>query len=396
MSTLRPRSMPLVLAALCATGPLGIDMYLPSIPDMAASFGTSAGAIQLSLMTFFLGLMLGQLAYGPLSDKFGRKPLIYIGLGIFSLGSVGCAMADTVVQLNWLRFLQGLGGSIGMVIAFAIIKDAFSGAAMGKLMSMVLAVLGLCPVLAPLAGNALQSLESWRVIFWALAAWGVLVAVVAAVLLPETRSPEARAGFTLGRTAHTYVQILSDKRFLPFALALCIAQAGFFAYIAGSSTVFIRHYQLSPLQFSLLFALNAAGLVVAAIVNPRLHARMGVLKTYRRVSFAYFAVLAALLLTMLAGITALPVLCAGLFITVALLGLLMPTGSQLALMQQGRHAGTAAALLGAMQFGAGALITAVSGALAYLGGMGLVAVMASCAAISAAICLLLFPRNVEA
>jgi len=388
--------MPLVLAALCATGPLGIDMYLPSIPDMAASFGTSAGAIQLSLMTFFLGLMLGQLAYGPLSDKFGRKPLIYIGLGIFSLGSVGCAMADTVVQLNWLRFLQGLGGSIGMVIAFAIIKDAFSGAAMGKLMSMVLAVLGLCPVLAPLAGNALQSLESWRVIFWALAAWGVLVAVVAAVLLPETRSPEARAGFTLGRTAHTYVQILSDKRFLPFALALCIAQAGFFAYIAGSSTVFIRHYQLSPLQFSLLFALNAAGLVVAAIVNPRLHARMGVLKTYRRVSFAYFAVLAALLLTMLAGITALPVLCAGLFITVALLGLLMPTGSQLALMQQGRHAGTAAALLGAMQFGAGALITAVSGALAYLGGMGLVAVMASCAAISAAICLLLFPRNVEA
>jgi len=388
--------MPLVLAALCATGPLGIDMYLPSIPDMAASFGTSAGAIQLSLMTFFLGLMLGQLAYGPLSDKFGRKPLIYIGLGIFSLGSVGCAMADTVVQLNWLRFLQGLGGSIGMVIAFAIIKDAFSGAAMGKLMSMVLAVLGLCPVLAPLAGNALQSLESWRVIFWALAAWGVLVAVVAAVLLPETRSPEARAGFTLGRTAHTYVQILSDKRFLPFALALCIAQAGFFAYIAGSSTVFIRHYQLSPLQFSLLFALNAAGLVVAAIVNPRLHARMGVLKTYRRVSFAYFAALAALLLTMLAGITALPVLCAGLFITVALLGLLMPTGSQLALMQQGRHAGTAAALLGAMQFGAGALITAVSGALAYLGGMGLVAVMASCAAISAAICLLLFPRNVEA
>ncbi|MGE8280716.1 MAG: multidrug effflux MFS transporter [Stenotrophomonas sp.] len=396
MSTLRPRSMPLVLAALCATGPLGIDVYLPSIPDMAASFGTSAGAIQLSLMTFFLGLMLGQLAYGPLSDKFGRKPLIYIGLGIFSLGSVGCAMADTVVQLNWLRFLQGLGGSIGMVIAFAIIKDAFSGAAMGKLMSMVLAVLGLCPVLAPLAGNALQSLESWRVIFWALAAWSVLVAVVAAVLLPETRSPEARAGFTLGRTAHTYVQILSDKRFLPFALALCIAQAGFFAYIAGSSTVFIRHYQLSPLQFSLLFALNAAGLVVAAIVNPRLHARMGVLKTYSRVSFAYFAVLAALLLAMLAGITALPILCAGLFITVALLGLLMPTGSQLALMQQGRHAGTAAALLGAMQFGAGALITAVSGALAYLGGMGLVAVMASCAAISAAICLLLFPRNVEA
>ena len=396
MSILRPRSMPLVLAALCATGPLGIDMYLPSIPDMAADFDTSAGAIQLSLMTFFLGLMLGQLAYGPLSDKFGRKPLIYVGLAIFSLGSVGCALASSVEQLNWLLFVQGVGGSIGMVIAFAIIKDAFSGAAMGKLMSMVLAVLGLCPVLAPLAGNALQSMDSWRVIFWALAAWGVLVAIVVALLLPETRNLEARAGFTLGRTAHTYLQILRDKHFLPYAMALCTAQAGFFAYIAGSSTVFISHYQLSPLQFSLLFALNAAGLVVAAIVNPRLHARIGALKTYRIVTLVYFGVLAALLLAMLAGITTLPVLCVGLFITVALLGLLMPTGSQLALMQQGRHAGTASALLGSMQFGAGALITAVSGALAYLGGTGLVAVMATCAALSAAICLLLFPRSIEA
>ena len=396
MSILRPRSMPLVLAALCATGPLGIDMYLPSIPTMANDFGTSAGAIQFSLMTFFLGLMLGQLAYGPLSDKFGRKPLIHVGLAIFSLGSVGCALAGSIEQLHWLRFVQGLGGSIGMVIAFAIIKDAFSGAAMGKLMSMVLAVLGLCPVLAPLAGNALQSLDSWRLIFWALAAWGVLVAIVVAVLLPETRSVQARAGFALGRTAYTYLQILRDKRFLPFAMALCIAQAGFFAYIAGSSTVFIHHYQLSPLQFSLLFALNAAGLVVAAILNPRLHARMGALKTYRIVTLAYFGVLAALLLAMLAGINALPLLCTGLFITVALLGLLMPTGSQLALMQQGQHAGTASALLGALQFGAGALITAVSGSLAHLGGIGLVTVMAACAALSAAICLLLFPRRIEA
>lgn len=395
MTSSRHPSIPLVLAALCATGPLGIDMYLPSIPEMAASFGTGEGAIQFSLMTFFLGLMLGQLAYGPLSDKFGRKPLIYIGLAIFTLGSLGCAVADTVAQLNWLRFVQGIGGSIGMVIAFAIIKDAFSGAEMGKLMSMVLAVLGLCPVLAPLAGNTLQSLDSWRLIFWALAAWGVLVAILVSLWLPETRGQDARARFVLGRTLHTYLQILRDRRFVPFAMALCIAQAGFFAYIAGSSTVFIRHYDLSPLQFSLLFALNAAGLVVAAIINPRMHARFGALKTYRIVNVAYFVVLALLLLSLLCGITALPVLCAGLFIAVALLGLLMPTGSQLALMQQGPHAGTASALLGSMQFGAGALITAAAAALAHLGGLGLVAVMAICATVSMAICLLLFPRTVE-
>lgn len=387
--------MPLVLAALSATGPLGIDMYLPSIPDMATAFGTDEGAIQLSLMTFFAGLMLGQLAYGPLSDKFGRKPMIYLGLGIFALGSVGCALAGSVTQLYWLRLLQGLGGSIGMVIAFAIIKDAFHGPAMGKMMALVLAVLGLCPVLAPMMGNALQAVFSWQAIFWALAIWGVLVASAAAVLLPETREPAARAQFELKRTLHTYTRILLDRRFVPFALALCIAQAGFFAYIAGSSTVFIREYALSPTQFSLLFAVNALGLVVAAIVTPRMHAHFGVLKTYRITNSAYFLVLALLLAAMAAGFTSLLLLCTGLFLAVALLGLLMPTGSQLALMQQGQHAGTASALMGSMQFGAGAVISGVAGALAYLGGLGLVAIMAVCASVSMLLCWTVFPRNVE-
>ena len=156
-STVR-KSLPLVLAALSATGPLGIDMYLPSIPDMAMALETSEGAVQYSLMTFFVGLMLGQLVYGPLSDRFGRKPLIFLGLGIFVLGSIGCALSTTVLQLQWLRFLQGLGGSIGLVIAFAIVKDAFTVEGMGKMVSMILAVLGLSPVIAPLLGNLLHNL----------------------------------------------------------------------------------------------------------------------------------------------------------------------------------------------------------------------------------------------
>jgi DHA1 family bicyclomycin/chloramphenicol resistance-like MFS transporter len=394
MTPTRNPSLPLVLAALCATGPLGIDMYLPSIPDMATSFATSEGAIQLSLMTFFVGLMLGQLAYGPLSDKFGRKPMIYLGLAIFAIGSIGCALATSVNQLHALRLLQGLGGSIGMVIAFAIIKDSYSGPAMGKMMAMVLAVLGLCPVLAPIVGNGLQSLGSWRTIFWVLAAWGVAVAVIAAMLLPETRTRAARDQFQLGRTLQTYGRILVDRSFAPFTAALCIAQAGFFAYIAGSSTVFISHYQLSPLQFSLLFALNALGLVVAAIITPRLHATFGVLKTYRLVNCAYFVVLGILLVLMLTGLTHLAVLSAGLFVAVALLGVLMPSGSQLALMQQGQHAGTASALMGSLQFGSGAVITAISGALAHFGGLGLVAVMSACAAVSALLCLTVFPRRI--
>lgn len=393
MSKTLPRSLPVLLAALCATGPLGIDMYLPSIPQMAADFGTGSGAVQLSLMTFFVGLMLGQLAYGPLSDKFGRKPMIALGLGVFVLGSAGCALAGSIGQLHAMRLLQGLGGSIGMVIAFAIIKDCFSGARMGQLMSLVLAVLGLCPVLAPMIGNGLQALASWRLIFWVLAGWGVLVALLAMRMLPETRKAGDRAAYRLGQVLQTYGRILADRRFLPFALTLCVAQAGFFAYIAGSSSVFISHLGLTPTQFSLLFAVNALGLVAAAIINPKVHARFGVQATYRVVNIAYAVIMLGLLLALATGLSPLWLLCAGLFASVALLGLLMPTGSQLAMLQQGPVAGTASALMGAMQFGCGALVSALSGALAGSGSIGLVGVMAGCAVVSALMCLLLFPRQ---
>jgi len=388
-----PRALPLLLAALTATGPLGIDMYLPAIPQMAAEFGTSEGAIMLSLMTFFLGLMAGQLVYGPLSDKYGRRPLIFVGMSVFVLGAVGCALAPSLPALHAWRLVQGLGGSIGMVIAFAIIKDLFNGAAMGKMMSLVLAVLGLAPVLAPLAGNGLLALDSWRLIFWALAAWGVLVMLATAVMLPESRSPQARAGYPLGRIAHTYLAILRDGRFIPYAATLVVAQAGFFAYIAGSSTVLIRHYGLTPTAFSLLFALNALGIVVAAILNPRLHAAWGVVRTYRRANTGYALVMLALLACFAAGITHLAVLCAGLFVAVALLGLIMPSGSQLALSEQGPVAGTASALMGAMQFGAGALVSALTALLIASSSAGLVQVMALCASVSALMAWTLLPRD---
>jgi len=396
MTTPTKRSMPIVLGILSAAGPLGIDMYLPSIPDMAVLLNTNEGAIQLSLMTFFVGLMIGQLAYGPLSDKFGRKPLIYLGLSIFVLGSIGCAMATTVTQLHWLRFIQGLGGSIGMVIAFSIVRDAFTGAGIGKMMSLVLAVLGLCPIVAPMLGSFLQEVGSWRTIFWALAVYGVLTMLAVALLLPETRDVASRRNVVLARTLHNYGRILVDKRFIPFVLALCIAQAGFFAYIAGSASVFISEYSLSPTQFSLLFGVNALGLLAAALLNPLLHRRVGPLKAYQLTNTGYFVILLLLFIYLASGQSNLFVLCAGLFITVALLGFIMPTGSQLALMQQRELAGTASALMGSMQFGAGAVVTGISGALAYWGSIGLILLMLACAAVSALICLMAFPRQVSA
>lgn len=396
MTANRTGSMVFVLGMLAATGPMAIDMYLPSIPAMALALRASEGAVQLTLMTFFAGLMLGQLAYGPLSDKFGRKPLAYLGLGVFTLGSIACALATGIVQLQWLRFLQGIGGSIGMVIAFAVIKDHFAGPDVGKMMSLVLAVLGITPVLAPLGGDLLQGVGSWRTIFWFMAAYGIVLALMIAALLPETRSAADRRAFVLGRTLHNYGRIFIDKRFIPFTLALCSAQAGFFAYLAGSASVFISEHHLTSTQFSLIFGLNAVGLMAAALINPLLHKRIGPLATFRNLCMVYFAVLALLTISLSRGGASVFVWSAGLFIAVTSLGFLMPTGSQLALLRQGQYAGTASALMGSMQFGSGALISGVSGALAYMGGMGLTSIMLACAAVSLLICLAFFPKRLEA
>jgi len=395
MTNKNKSAMILVLGMLSATGPMAIDMYLPSIPTMAATFGATEGAVQWTLMTFFLGLMLGQLVYGPLSDKYGRKPLIYVGLGIFTLGSVGCALADSIIQLQWLRFLQGIGGSIGMVIAFAVIKDHFSGPAVGKMMSLVLAVLGITPVLAPLGGDLLQNIGSWRTIFWFMVGFGIVLILLVATLLPETRLPAARKAFELHRTLHNYGRIFIDKRFIPFTLALCSAQAGFFAYLAGSSSVFISEYGLTPTQFSLIFGVNAVGLMAAALINPILHRRVGPLATFRNILFVYLIMLAVLTVYLWLGGQSVFLWSAGLFVAVTSLGFLMPTGSQLALLRQGQHAGTASALMGSMQFGAGALISGLSGALAYMGGIGLTLIMLGCAATSTLICLVFFPKKLE-
>lgn len=395
MSAYQKGAMIFVLGMLAATGPMAIDMYLPSIPSMAAALNADEGAVQLTLMTFFAGLMLGQLAYGPLSDKFGRKPLAYLGLGIFTLGSVACALATDITQLLWLRFLQGIGGSIGMVIAFAVIKDHFTGPEVGKMMSLVLAVLGITPVLAPLGGDLLQNVGSWRTIFWFMVAFGLVLIALVATLLPETRQLADRRSFVLGQTLQNYGRIFIDRRFIPFTLALCTAQAGFFAYLAGSASVFISEHGLTPTQFSLVFGVNAIGLMAAALINPILHKRMGPLATFRNLGLLYFAVLVLLLVYLGLGGSNVVIWATGLFVAVASLGFLMPTGSQLALLQQGRYAGTASALMGSMQFAFGAVISGVSGALAHFGGMGLTLIMAACALASMLICLLWFPRKLD-
>ena len=383
-------ALAIALGAVCALGPFATDMYVAAMPRMAEDLATTDANIQLSMMTYFTGFTLGQLFYGPVSDKTGRKPMIYLALVIFVLASIGCVLSTGATELLVFRFLQGIGGSIGMVIATASIRDVHTGQAAARLMSMVVLVLGIAPVLAPLLGSLVLQMGDWRMIFALLGALGVVVAVFTVTMLPETRMPELRAMSRPGDALHWYGRLLFTRSFIPYAGALALAQGGFFAYIAGSSFVLINVYGLSPLAYSVIFSLNAIGIGIGAQLAPRLAERIGVRGVVKLSASVYAAAGLVLLGLQLAGIASLVPVCILLFIMVMGVGGIMPTCNILAMESHGAISGTAAALMGALGFGAGALCSFAIGVLDDGTALPMIGVMAACAVATAAIAIVTF------
>ncbi len=381
-------ALAIALGAVCALGPFATDMYVAAMPRMAQDLATTDVSIQLSMMTYFAGFTLGQLFYGPVSDKTGRKPMIYLALVIFVLASLGCVLSTGATELLVFRFLQGIGGSIGMVIATASIRDVHTGQAAARLMSMVVLVLGVAPVLAPLLGSLVLEVGDWRLIFALLGALGVVVAVLTVTMLPETRMVELRAKSRPRDALHWYGRLLFTRSFIPYAGALALAQGGFFAYIAGSSFVLINVYGLSPLAYSVIFSLNAIG--IGAQLAPRLAERIGVRGVVTLSATIYAAAGLILLGLQLAGIASLVPVCILLFIMVMGVGGIMPTCNILAMESHGAISGTAAALMGALGFGAGAFGSFAIGILDDGTALPLIAVMAACAVATAAIAIFTF------
>jgi DHA1 family bicyclomycin/chloramphenicol resistance-like MFS transporter len=354
-------------------------MYLGALPEMATSLHSTPGALQLSVTTFFLGYTVGQLFYGPVSDKTGRKPMIYLAMAIFVIGSIGALLAGSGPQLVAWRFLQGLGGSIGMVIASAVVRDLFTGAAAAKMMSMVVLVIGVAPIVAPLVGSVLLRLSNWQMIFGVLASLGAACLLLVRFALPETRMEELRAVSHPAQTLKWYVHLLRSRHFIPYAGALALAQGSFFAYIAGSSFVFVDLYGLSPLTYSILFSLNAIGLGIGAQIANRLVATRGLQAVARGSSTAFALAGVALLLAGLTGIGGMWSICLLLFLMVTSLGGIMPTCNVLSVEAYGAIAGTAAALTGALGFGAGALASMTLGFIGNGSALPMIAIMAACA-----------------
>lgn len=351
----------LVLGLLSAIGPFAIDMYLPALPTIGQSLGASMGAVQASLMAFFVALGIGQIIYGPVSDMVGRKAPLYFGLLLFAAGSVGCALAPDIHTLVVLRFVQGLGACAGMVIPRAVVRDLHTGHDAARLMSLLMLVFSVSPILAPLAGSFLIEAFGWRSVFWAVLVAAALGLVLLATSLPETRPAAERLGSSVGSALKAYGVLLRDRHYLGLVLIGAFGISSFFAYLANSSFVLIDHYGLTPRQYSLAFAANAASFIGISQFTGRLGRRFGLVPLVRAAVAGYAAVMVLLLALQLGGVERLEVLIALLFVGYGFLGLVVPTTAVLALEEHGAIAGTASALMGTLQFMTGALVMAVVG-----------------------------------
>ena len=338
----------LLLGLITAVGPFAIDSYLPALPTLGASLQASPAAVQMSLTVFFMIIGVCQLFYGPISDVYGRKPPIYAGLVIFAVGSVGCALAPTIEVLIGLRAVQAFGACAGMVIPRAIVRDLYTGHEAAKLMALLMLVMSVSPILAPLAGSLVISLWSWREVFIALAVVSVACLVMTRVQLPETHPAERRLGKTLGNSFASYGALLRDPVFNGLAVVSGFGLATFFVFIGSAPFVYIEHYGLTPTQFSLGFAVNAASFFAMSQLTASLSARFGLAPVIRWSVMAVATVMVVLAVTTL-WIDSLALMMTLLFVGFGFLGLLLPAAGVLSMEDHGAVAGSASALLGAIQ-----------------------------------------------
>ncbi|HEX6247714.1 MAG TPA: Bcr/CflA family multidrug efflux MFS transporter [Nocardioidaceae bacterium] len=351
----------LVLGALIALGPLTIDMYLPAFPALAEELDASDSATQLTLTGMLAGLAVGQLVIGPLSDAFGRKRPLLVGLVAHATASVLAALAPTIVVLASVRVLQGFAGAAISVVAMATVRDLFSGHAVARLMSRLMLVIGLAPIIAPSIGGLLLEWTSWRGIFGVLAATAVVLTFVAVLGLRETLPVERRRSPHVRSTLRTYRSLLRDRSFMALVLIGGLMMSAMFAYVAGSSFVLQDGYGLDELTFGIVFGVNAAGLTLFSQLNPVLIGKFGVVNVLSGAMLVGLASATALVLAGVTGVGGLLGVLVPLGLVVGSVGLSLPNTPALALTRHGEAAGTAAAMLGAVQFGIGAMVAPLVG-----------------------------------
>lgn len=337
----------LILGLIAAFGPLSIDMYLPALPEIAKDFKSPLSSVQFSLASFFIGVALGQIIYGSITDRFGRKLPLYVGLILYGVASFLCATSDQVEGLILFRFIQALGSCAGMVIGRAIVRDLYQPHESAKVFSMIILIMGVAPILAPVIGGFMMTQYGWRSIFWLLTILSFVTLIAITIFLKESKGPDPE--IKLSRSFHVYLEVLKDTTFLTYVFPLSFIYAGMFAYITGSPFVFIEHFGFSPSSYSILFGVNAAGLIIFSQVNARLLHKYTPEKIIEKVlpitAFAGCLLLLTSLLNLSVGIMVVP-----LFFFILTMGMIAPNASACALANQKKSAGSASALMGTIQF----------------------------------------------
>jgi DHA1 family bicyclomycin/chloramphenicol resistance-like MFS transporter len=354
--------LPLLLGFLSATGPLSTDMYLPAFPAIETSLGVPIGSAQWTLASWFLGLAIGQITQGSLSDRFGRKAPLMVATAVFTLANVGCALSTDLVTLSLMRFIAAIGGSASMVIPRAVVRDLSEGHAAARMMSRLVLVSGVAPILAPTLGGLLLKIADWHFIFWFTVLYGTLCCILVIFFLPDTLPVSMRVRQGGMQTLTRFGQILSERSFLCNALMGGAGMFAMFAYIGGSPGVFIEGMHLSPAIYAVMFSSGAFFFILFSQLNPMLLLRFGSDRLLRVAVRCFLA--ATIALVLIAFIS--PHLPGGLqwwMVMVPVMGMLacqgmnMPNSTVAALQRHAAHAGTASALMGMMGF----CMAAVSG-----------------------------------
>ena len=346
----------MLLGALQAFAPLSIDMYLPAMPVMETVFHTSAAAVQVTMVTFLLGYAVGQSLYGPITDRFGRKPPLYASLLLFIAASAACALAPSIPLISAFRLLQAIGACGGAVMSRAMVRDLFPPQDLRRIFSMLVLVLGVSPVVAPMFGSYLLLWFGWKAAFVAQATLGVACMAGMHFRLPESLGHDARRPLAWDAVTSAYTRLLKDRTFLGASVVCGFSSAGTFAYITSAPFVFISLYKVSTEHFGWLFGAVAAGMVLASQINGRMSHQIPLWRVLRNANLVQLGAGLVLLATVLSGVGGLGGVFLGVFAYVSAQGFVFPNGSAIAMMRHGKIAGTASALLGTNQF----LIAAVT------------------------------------
>jgi MFS transporter, DHA1 family, multidrug resistance protein len=370
--------MVLILGALTAFSSMSIDMYLPAFPQMSRDLGVPLGVVQLSISAFLFGSAAGQLFYGPLADRYGRRRPLLWGLALYVASTIGCALVQTGEGLLFWRVVMAVGGGAGMVISRAVVRDLYDTAEAARMFSLLMLVMGAAPILAPIAGGQLLLITGWRGIFVFLGVFGIISIAAAALGLPESLPPERRIRRNLGEMAAVYWHLLRNRCYLRYAIGLgCVAGINF-SYISGAPFLFIELHGVTPQHFGLFFGVNACGLIGASQINRRLlhsFSAQRILDVALGVSAVAGVLLAA---TSLTGVGGFPAQVLLLFVCISMTGLLYPNVTALTMAPFDKAAGSASALLGTIQYSIGASAGAIVGVLHNGSALPMTATMAGC------------------